>query len=254
MVANGRRASRWGAYAALGVALALGLAPQAVAQTNDAQPQAQSANAERGQGNAGTVTGPAPSATNQTSCTSDQCATKHGTLSVQDHIWRFIWRLGRRPIAVFTLLLFVVGGIQFELGRRTERRQLRAYVTAFPNFIYSFDGENYFWFTAQLRNDGLTPDFNVSHKMGIELAPYPIPIEIYLPNPGGTSSPPMVLFPRDSFEATYTNNRLFTTEEISDIKEASVAIVLNVVVSYADILGKSTGLNSVLTWERTLTL
>jgi len=197
---------RLGSYAALVLAaLSIGLAQRAAPQANGSQPSASSARA------ASSRSGP---------------KTSTQALTLTDHLRRFGWRFVRDPIADLTLLLFAVALIQLDLSRRTAQRQLRAYIVARPKFVFSFDNVQACKIDSDLRNDGLTPAYDVKYRMAIELLPYPIPQEFYLPEPGGRASNAIILFPRDSFSATYTTVRTFTDQEIADIKAASVAMVI----------------------------
>lgn len=83
----------------------------------------------------------------------DQAKSKPPTIGRR--IWRFIWRFGRDPIAVLTLGLFILGGIQLEIGRRTARAQLRPYVQAKQAVVewHSEGAEVVF----TISNDGATP-------------------------------------------------------------------------------------------------
>lgn len=72
-----------------------------------------------------------------------------------NRIQRWIWRFGRDPIAVLTLALFILGGIQLELSRRGSRRQLRPYVYAEEAFV-NWMGEG-IQVVIGIRNSGVTP-------------------------------------------------------------------------------------------------
>ena len=184
MVHVGRHARRWGAYLALGVAFSL--SAEAIAYADNPKPNTQATEPVGNQSETGTNAAKPPSQDDQGGAQSGNQAAQIQPLTIFDHARRWLWRLGRDPIAVFTLLLFVIGGIQFELGRKTARRQLRAYVRLSQTSSIPSTRPITVEFDAQLRNDGLTPAFEVSHRMGIELITYPIPTEIYLPEPEKT--------------------------------------------------------------------
>jgi len=134
MVLHGRYEGRWNAYRAvaraglIALTVAVGLAPHAIGQPNNPQPQGQGAEAENAQGNSRAPAGQPPRASDHSNCTNNETKPQPQSLSVEEHLIRFAWRALRDPIAIFTLALFVIGGIQVDISRRSARRQLRAYV------------------------------------------------------------------------------------------------------------------------------
>lgn len=99
--------------------------------------------------------------------------------SVAERLWRWVFRLGRDPIAVLTLALFVIGGVQVEISRRTAMRQLRAYL--FIDQFVILDGktmnppvsdyDNHPTIHLSLRNTGETPAHDVFHALRLEVRP-----------------------------------------------------------------------------------
>jgi hypothetical protein len=213
--------------------------PSAHARAEQAQPHQNSAASE--------ASAPPPSAisaveppfpANEQASNSQNTAAPKPPLSIGDHVRRWAFRFLRDPIAVFTLALFIIGGLQFSLSNDVSRRQLRAYIIVTPNFMVAFDDKAPARFRALLRNDGLTPAFRVTHKLAIALIPFPIPAEVYLPEPPGLDKTEFVIFPRDSITAEYANVYSFTPAEIADIKAARVAIAVFGTVFYEDIFKK----------------
>jgi hypothetical protein len=154
-------------YAGGVFAIALALSPQAIGQTHNAQPQAHSAKAEGTQSKAGEAPPTQPRAPDQDSGQANQAPRKGDALSIQDHMGRFIWRGMRDPIAVLTLLLFFLGGLQLKDAKDASKRSARAYI--FADSVGIRDG-NYPggvsgcpWGTVAIKNSGATPAYETRH-------------------------------------------------------------------------------------------
>ena len=103
----------------------------------------------------------------------------HDPPTVGQHIERWIFRLVRDPIAVLTLVLFLIGGIQIEISRRNGNRQLRAYlyVSDFQLIDAAHTDSpdpgriNHPCILIQVANSGETPANDVFHHARLEVRP-----------------------------------------------------------------------------------
>lgn len=162
----------------VGVCLVAGtVAAQGVGQAVQAKGEGQSGADPQGNRYAGIALSCAPSGNGQAyTCHRERPAEP---LGFADHLGRVAFRGARDPIAILTLLLFVIGGLQVEISRRTARRQLRAYMGV--NDFTFFDGatldppqpENFNrpGVILQIRNTGQTPAYDVFHNTRIEVRP-----------------------------------------------------------------------------------
>lgn len=101
------------------------------------------------------------------------------TPTIGQRVQRWLFRLFRDPIAVLTLFLFLIGGIQIEISRRNGNRQLRAYL-----YVSDFqlidaahtdspgpDTINHPCILLQVANSGETPANDVFHHARLEVRP-----------------------------------------------------------------------------------
>lgn len=99
--------------------------------------------------------------------------------TIGQRIERWIFRLVRDPIAVLTLFLFLIGGIQIEISRRNGNRQLRAYlyVSDFQLIDAAHTDSpdpgmvNHPCILIQVANSGETPANDVFHHARLEVRP-----------------------------------------------------------------------------------
>jgi hypothetical protein len=122
--------------------------------------------------------------------------------------------------------------------RRSARQQLRAYVSAVPDFIYSFDVKNSPKISFTMRNVGQTPAWDVSHRTEIFLCPNPLPSNYKFPPLTGAASAPTVLFPNVPFTGFKIASQPFSAIEIADINSGAVAIYVIGKVQYRDAFKK----------------
>jgi hypothetical protein len=92
-------------------------------------------------------------------------------------IGRWLFRLYRDPIAVFTFALLCVGVYQVGIAQKTAHRQLRAYVIALPGAFLAQDHATNLRFDAKplLKNVGQTPAYNVRYNAVLRVLPQPLP-------------------------------------------------------------------------------
>lgn len=112
----------------------------------------------------------------QTDETAYQCKPKGEPPTAIERAWRWIFRAGRDPIAVLTLLLFGVGVWQIGIAQRTAHRQLRAYVHAFPGVVNEQNAANSFKFEVRpnIINKGQTPAYDVQYSACLKVVNLPL--------------------------------------------------------------------------------
>jgi len=248
MVANGGHARRWGAYAALGIACALvlgPLTPQAIAHANSSEPKSDSASNKQAQAELGSPINASPSAGNETGADSEKNPPKPHPLTIKDHLWRWIWRLFRDPIAVGTLALFAVGGIQFGLARQTAQKQLRAYVVIGDEGGFSrVRSENKIGVKFSIVNAGQTPAYVLHYDARCEVLPFPFtgksifdqfPV---IPNIK-TAKAILTISPQNHPMGEAASDKTFTTDEIIELFSSKTdRLYCFGVIKYRDIFGK----------------
>jgi hypothetical protein len=122
------------------------------------------------------------------------------------------------------------------LSREVAQRQLRAYVTGGPKFIYSFTPTSNVRCEVYLRNDGVTPAFDTRHRSAIGAFIEPLPDGFKFPDIETIWSPFFVIFPRDTFQGTSSRSS-FSTEEIELIKTGTKRIYIWGEILYSDAFG-----------------
>lgn len=139
--------------------------------------------------------------------------------------------------AVFTGVIALYAIFQFGEARRSSQRQLRAYVSAHPTFMYAFDTEHPPRVTMDLVNVGLTPALNLRQRIGIDLLDFPYRPTQSLPALTAAFSAPMALFPRAPFFAVGIG-RVFTPAELADIRKGSKRVCVYGELVYYDVFRK----------------
>jgi hypothetical protein len=147
-------------------------------------------------------------------------------------------------IALFTGSLWVATA---RLWRATDRlvkgaedtaqRQLRAYVTGIPEFMFSFDEEHLPYVKFRVHNSGLTPAKDVRHRTEINTLPHHIEPGMTLPPPSGPFSAPFVLFPHTDFFGTKRRDAVFDRATIAAIRSEAVCIYVYGEIEYVDAFG-----------------
>jgi hypothetical protein len=119
----------------------------------------------------------------------------------------------------------------------SARRQLRAYVSGQPNFIFSFDKINPIRVSFNLLNVGATPAHKVRHRGNVTIAPNPIVAGFALPELTNSFSPPLVLFPNLQFNGTIGAENVFSVAQIAQIIDGRAVIYAYGEILYEDIFG-----------------
>lgn len=127
------------------------------------------------------------------------------------------------PIAVFTGLLFfatlalwwatrhlVVG------AEKSSERQLRAYISSRPDFIFDFSTKQHASMRYTIENHGETPAYSVQNVAIVDILPYPLPAQFQFPELPPLVPASLTLHPRERIFGNVTAQRLFTAKEIND--------------------------------------
>lgn len=156
---------------------------------------------------------------------------------VEDNKWRDVFN---DPTAIFTFVIAVfTGGLYVATARlvrgadETSKRELRAYVSGWPEFVWSFDASHFARIRFKVLNIGETLAY-VRHRCDIGIGPYPVE-QIDLPILKNKWTDQMVLFPNLPFYGFTTCGRLFTAAEIQGIQQSTSAIYIIGEIEYRDI-------------------
>ena len=149
-----------------------------------------------------------------------------------------------KAITSFTAILYlmvtcVLGLIAFRQFD-TSRKELRAYLTAFPTHISSFDGMQYeAMLTITVTNVGKTPAYNVRHRSSVEVLPFPFGRTFVLTMIKNSIAPPVTIAPMSSFNAGGLAKRCFSQAELNAIVAGGLVIVVYGTVFYEDIFHRA---------------
>lgn len=203
----------------LGTSLAGPSAAQGVREAEKANPRQQKAQAEAHERKTGVPLScrPASGAGED----AYQCQPKGEPPTILRRVWRWVFRLGRDPIAVLTLALLGIGIWQVGTAQTTMRRQLRAYLHLTPGEVKSQDTGTGFRFEARpwVHNKGQTPAYNVQYLATIRMLPHPIPAgyKFELPDHGVERSR-MTLGPGQQSYLVAVADGLLSEAEIKQVK------------------------------------
>jgi hypothetical protein len=136
-------------------------------------------------------------------------------------------------LAVVTIGLVLLAGEQ----SKTARAELRAYVSARPEHISSFDGTHRPKIIIKLFNHGQTPARKLRHRIEVGLLPNPLRPGLSLPEPLSAFSNPTTLFPGVEVNGSKSRENAFTAGELADIRNESVRIYVYGEVEYFDVFG-----------------
>jgi hypothetical protein len=134
------------------------------------------------------------------------------------------------------LTVFLIGAalLQFELGRRTARRQLRAYVFANPVGV-TFEGTpQVMKFSVRVENTGQTPAFDLTVFADVKMRPLPDPGPLPVEQSGFVSR--QTIGPGHSVTID-ESHPVLTVAEVADIKSGTQTLYLYGRARYRDTFG-----------------
>jgi hypothetical protein len=206
--------SRYGRYlAALGGLTLLLLATPASSQqpSQRDQPQAQSAAARNYEGQPATTL-------EQQAQQRDYAASAQHPPDPPPVLSRAWWaRLWGDPIAVFTVLLALIGGAQVAISHFTARHQLRAYVIALAGSLGPQRTQDGFKFEVNfpIKNFGQTPAYRLSHRAIMRFLPAELPasFDFSLADPVGSV---VTLGPQQELNAPRYLEGLLSAPELAE--------------------------------------
>ena len=120
-------------------------------------------------------------------------------------------------LAVYTALLWRATRKLVGDAKASSEKQLRAYVSVTPSFMWNFDRTTLVAIKCQLNNHGQTPahDFFIE-SAGVSVWPDPLPDGWEFPEPHKGVRPKNVIFPGSNRLITPYSDRPFTQQEIDD--------------------------------------
>jgi hypothetical protein len=236
---NRHRVAGFGGLVAAALLLATPAATQIVGKTEQTNGEQQTGHSPQGERHSGISLAcePSSNAHNYT-CYRD---SPHDPPTLREKFGRFGHRFIRDPIAILTLALFLIGGWQVEISRRTAKRQLRAYV--FADHVGISDGTHLKPPIFQLgiprtviaiKNSGQTPAYGLRHWGGIEIKR--LTEERTLVPPENMTDGSLSSIPTGGLNtkvAWFT--RKLTTHEISEIKTCVSAMYVYGRIEYLDV-------------------
>ena len=149
--------------------------------------------------------------------------------------------MARDPIAVLTLFLFIIGGWQVELSRRTARAQLRAYVLMHGADLYDnndpapahINQQGLVTVVLTIQNFGTTPAHDVRHSAGITIQRTIDEEKVIFPKVHSDMSR-FTMGMNSPITKTVRFNRQLTEFEISDLRTGVNAIYVCGLITYKD--------------------
>lgn len=148
------------------------------------------------------------------------------------------WSLSDKIAVVATVaafLQFVALVITILDGRRSSRRQLRAYVSGQPNFISSFDESHWPIVSIAMQNFGQTPAYELIHRSGIEVFPYPLPSGFVLPQITAAWTLPVVLFPNLPLVGEMQRGSPFSSSKLAALRDRTMRVYIFGEIRYRDV-------------------
>jgi hypothetical protein len=154
--------------------------------------------------------------------------------------WDFVRGHKDEITAISTALLAIITGGLVIIAREqyiTARRQLRAYVTGGPRFINSFTATSNVRCEIYLRNDGVTPAFNMRQRGSIDVFDERLPDDFRFPDILLGWSAFIVVFPGDTFQGTVSRGN-FSEGDIATIVGGEKRIYIWGEIIYDDTFGQ----------------
>jgi hypothetical protein len=152
--------------------------------------------------------------------------------------WMCAAAIALAVMAVLQLGAFVVMAIRLGQTIRSQednaKRQLRAYVSALPEFIYAF-GENEFPRARfKIHNTGATPAHFVQYRGNVVIVSEPLVVGHRFPELESSFSAPVAAFPNLPFLGRIQARDRFTKTDIIGVRTGSARIYVYGEVLYID--------------------
>jgi len=114
----------------------------------------------------------------------------------------------------------------------TSLKQLRPYVSAIPNWLYSFDDKTIAQARVEVKNRGVTPAFEVSSVISIDIFQIPLPKGFKFPGVKDTGTPPSALFPDAAIDHHTVAPRIFSQPELDQLVAGTHGLFVFGTVTY----------------------
>lgn len=146
-------------------------------------------------------------------------------------------------------IIVLVGFLQFVVlyltilttKRSIKQPAIRAYISAQPNFISSFDQTHQPRASYTLQNNGITPAYRLIHRCDICAFPDPLPNGFALPRIEGAWSTPIAVFPNVPIVGNCARKDPFSPKELEGIRDRTLRIYIFGQVLYRDAFHKNRG-------------
>lgn len=162
----------------------------------------------------------------------------HGSEEASEY-WTFLRRKLKITDTLLVLFTFTLWwstrGLVNEAKQASER-QLRAYIAGRPNFLSSFNTQNFCWATFEIVNVGTTPANEVQHAARIDVLPYPIPPGFIFPQLSDRSHK-ITSFSNLPSLGKITALRSFSEPEIDAIRAGSSRVYMFGEITYRHLFG-----------------
>jgi len=120
-------------------------------------------------------------------------------------------------LAVATIILAVFTVDLARTSKKTAERQLRAYVSARPDYVYAFGLNIPVEIKVRIINHGQTPAYNVAQTAAVDALPYPLPAGFPLPKSMIPAPATLVLHPNALIDTHVTGKRVLSATEIGQV-------------------------------------
>lgn len=135
----------------------------------------------------------------------------------------FLIQLISDPTALFTCALFIATGLLYwatralvKSGEKNSAKQLRAYVSAQPNFIFDFSTTQLVTMRYLIKNHGQTPAYSIQLSALVDILPFPLPNGFHLPAISKLNPTTTTVHQGEEIFGNVVAQRYFTAQEIHD--------------------------------------
>lgn len=120
------------------------------------------------------------------------------------------------------------------VAQDTATRELRAYVSAYPDFIYSFGVGGFPTARFKIHNTGATPAHRLNHRADVIVVSEPMPVGYRFPRLTVNTTPPIVAFPDLPMNGVVIGSVAMTKADIDRIVDGTARIYVFGQIFYAD--------------------
>jgi hypothetical protein len=129
----------------------------------------------------------------------------------------------------------IIANDTIEHEKFNSRKQLRAYVSATPNFVCCFSATDKIEVRFEMINSGSTFASRVRHGGRVEVFSFPFDDSLILPPLTENRTHETTVFPRQTFTGNIICDRTFSQDVIDGICEGRIGIIAWGVIEYEDV-------------------